>query len=132
MKTTIALAAIIATVACASAIANETYANQKAQYFFNQMDANHDGQISKAEHDAFAQSMFLDADTNHDNALSLQEVTAEKQREMSEMRNQTNARMVVGGTNSMKGSSNINLPNRTNANPTDHSMNPTNPSQSNR
>ncbi len=130
MKTTIALTAIITAIACAPAIANEAHVNQKAQYFFNRMDTNHDGIISKAEHDAFAQSMFIETDTNGDNALSLQEVTAEKQREMNEVRSVNHG--PLSSTTSMKGSSTVNLPNRTNANPTDHSMNPTNPSQSGR
>ena len=40
------------------------------------MDTNHDGMISKSEHDAYAQSMFDKMDANHDGMVSKTEMDA--------------------------------------------------------
>lgn len=54
------------------------------KYFFNKMDTNGDGYISKAESEAFGEKMFSNADANNDGRISMQEMADAKKREREE------------------------------------------------
>lgn len=97
-------------------------------YYFERMDLNGDGKISRAEHAEYADSNFDRADANRTGYLSRGEVHDFYRSEMSQFK-PVKTKKKVYGERSKKGSPNVDLPNRTNANPTDHSANPTNPSQ---
>ncbi len=57
---------------------------QKTQFFFEKMDSDGNGMVSKAESDAFGAKMFNEADTNKDQFLSLAEVKAHKMKKKEE------------------------------------------------
>ena len=57
----------------------------KTDYWFNKMDTDHDGKISKEEHDAFGEDMFKKADANGDGSISKEEMMAAKKKEKEEM-----------------------------------------------
>ncbi|MGN6314042.1 MAG: EF-hand domain-containing protein [Rhodanobacteraceae bacterium] len=74
-KLTIALGALIAGAAfgpAALAWNGATKTGQMDQQV-QQMDANHDGQVSQSEYDNYWKQQFQTADTNHDGKLSKQE-----------------------------------------------------------
>jgi Ca2+-binding EF-hand superfamily protein len=86
MKTT---AAKILTVAIATALCGSAFAEQKAhdemagagakdriEAEMRIMDANHDGKVSAAEHEAGAQEMFKGMDANQDNRVTAEEMDA--------------------------------------------------------
>lgn len=83
MKNIILSAALFAAVA-APAFARDMSgkADGKAKYYFNQIDTNKDGMVSKEEHTAFSDKMFMEADTNQDGNISMDEMRAAKQKEM--------------------------------------------------
>ena len=60
--------------------AASTFAHDKGMHgnddMMTRMDTNHDGMVSKAEHDAYAQSMFDKMDANHDGMVSKAEMDA--------------------------------------------------------
>ena len=60
--------------------AASTFAHDKGMHdsddMMARMDTNHDGMVSKAEHDAYAQSMFDKMDANHDGMVSKAEMDA--------------------------------------------------------
>ena len=85
MKKAIALAVLMA-VSVSPALANDEHMDQKIQYWFNKMDTDNNGSITKAEHDTVGTAMFGDADTNDDDALSIDEFKAHKKKEMDEMK----------------------------------------------
>lgn len=109
----LALIAGVAFVATTSAaMANE----HRVEAYFDRMDVNNDGMISKAEHDSFANAMFVEADTNSNGSLSKDEVMAFKKIEKarmksSSMQNNPNAKM------------NVSHGEKLNTNPSDHSVN---------
>jgi hypothetical protein len=90
MKSRIAILTLAAVLAATPVLANEANVEAKAQHYLNKIDTNKDSQISKAEHDAFGDSMFSEADTNKDNQISLSELTAAKKKEKEEMKEVTN------------------------------------------
>lgn len=86
MKKTLVLASVLA-VCAAPAFANDMkdhhkWMEEKADTMFKEVDANGDGMISKAEHEAFAEKMFSDADTNKDGSISKEECRAMHKKEM--------------------------------------------------
>ncbi|MEO6005162.1 MAG: hypothetical protein ABIZ04_18340 [Opitutus sp.] len=52
------------------------FAGKDAAKDFDQMDANHDGKISRAEHAAGAKKMFTQCDANHDGVVTATEMDA--------------------------------------------------------
>ena len=82
--TALAIAGLMA--APLAATANEDKMEKKVDYYFNKIDTDKNGSISKQEHEAFGQSMFNEADTNKDNQISKAELLAEKQKEKAEMK----------------------------------------------
>lgn len=100
----------------------------RADYYFDSIDYNGNGLISPSEHAAFAEMSFEDADLNGDGYLSRAEVRTYSRDTVEEWKP---AKKTYKGR-AKAGSPNVKLPNRTNANPTEHSANPTNPSQENR
>lgn len=97
-------------------------------YYFDRMDLNGDGKISRSEHAEFADANFDRADMNNTGYLSRGEVHDYYRAEVSKFK-PVKTKKKVYGERTKKGSPNVDLPNRTNANPTEHSANPTNPSQ---
>lgn len=51
-----------------------------AERMFNQMDANHDGAVTKKEFDAFHDKWFEQMDTNHDGKITREEMEAAHQK----------------------------------------------------
>lgn len=86
MFTKSALLAAAFVLPAMAASANEQHMEKKADYWFNQMDANKDGTVTKSEHQAFATKMFTDADSNNDGNLSKPELTAAKKSEKEKMK----------------------------------------------
>lgn len=118
MKRIIALAGILTfSAAIAPAIARDypTLA-ERTRYVFDMVDTNHDGKISPTENQAFAERMFRDADTNGDGLVSYDEALAQQERQYDLIP----AKHVVE-----------HLPNRTNANPSDHSITKADPDDEN-
>ena len=56
--------------------AASTFAHDKGADMMVKIDTNHDGNISAAEHAAYAQSMFDRMDANHDGMVSKVEMDA--------------------------------------------------------
>jgi hypothetical protein len=56
------------------------------EYFFNKMDKNGDGYVSRKEYDEYYRKWFHEADTNHDGRLTIEEVRAQMHREMKRMK----------------------------------------------
>jgi Ca2+-binding EF-hand superfamily protein len=56
--------------------AASTFAHDKGADMMAQVDTNHDGSISAAEHAAHAQAMFEKMDANHDGMVSKAEMDA--------------------------------------------------------
>jgi len=83
MKKTVLMAALAAFVAM-PAYANDM--DDKADYYFNKMDANTDGKISEDEHENFSEAMFKNADTNNDGSLTKDELAAAKKQKKAEMK----------------------------------------------
>jgi len=67
-------------------IEHREHMNKMTEYYFNKMDTNHDGYVSKKEYDVYMRKMFKQADTNHDGMLTLEEIKAQKMREKEEMK----------------------------------------------
>jgi Ca2+-binding EF-hand superfamily protein len=87
------LLASIAIVSATSVYADNLSKHDKVEYmktmtehYFKKVDANGDGFITRDEQMAFAAKMFDEADTNHDGKLSMDEVLAQKNKEMTEMK----------------------------------------------
>jgi hypothetical protein len=59
---------------------------EKADRYFQKMDTNSDGKISKSEHDAYGQKMFSESDANRDNMLTREEIQANKMKEREAMK----------------------------------------------
>ncbi len=57
-----------------------------ANYYFYRMDTDHNGYISRTEHETFAAGMFTRADTNNDNFLTFREIMAHKHGEWDDFR----------------------------------------------
>lgn len=81
-----ALAVLSIMAAPLAATANEDKMEKKVDYYFNKIDTDGNGSISKTEHEAFGESMFNDADTNKDSMISKSELLSAKQKEKSEMK----------------------------------------------
>lgn len=60
--------------------------NKVADYYFDQIDLNDDGKITRGEHDAFGRKMFREADTNRDGVLTRDELKAAQAREYDKMK----------------------------------------------
>ena len=82
---TLAAAMMASTLAISSAVAHEhgamgasgmmgSMGSMDASGMMAKMDTNHDGNISAAEHAAYAQAMFDKMDANHDGMLSKDEI----------------------------------------------------------
>ena len=65
--------------------------NSKADYYFDAIDANNDGIVTRGEYKIFGTEIFDEADTNEDNVVSRAEFRAEKQREMNSYRASRNS-----------------------------------------
>jgi Ca2+-binding EF-hand superfamily protein len=88
MKKTFILLTAASMLSAAPAFAinlNPSSPAQIAQYYMTQIDTDHDGKISKAEHDAFSQQMFTKADTNGDGYISMDELTTAKKQEQADI-----------------------------------------------
>ena len=85
-KMTLAMMALA--MMCASpAFANHAdKAKMMAEQCMDKMDSNHDGMVSKAEHDAAGNDMFMKADTDKNGSLSKEEIVAMKKMEMNDMK----------------------------------------------
>lgn len=77
---TLLIAGTALMLAAAPAMANE----MKMKEHFKMMDTNHDGMISKEEHAASAEKMFMEADANKDGKLSETEMAAFKKQKMGD------------------------------------------------
>lgn len=89
MKTLLAMTAALTIGAAMPAFAGDMDKpdmQKKAQMWFEKMDSNKDGSVSKSEHDAFGQKMFTEADKDSNGSLSLQEVTEKKMEEKHDMK----------------------------------------------
>jgi len=82
MKTLI-LSTILAACIASPAMAKNVNGEGPLDYYFNTVDTNHDGVISKEEHDAFFDAKFQEADTNGDGVLSREEVREQRKRDMA-------------------------------------------------
>lgn len=91
MKKILVLAGVLA-VSAAPAFANTKDMEGKAQHWFQKMDTDGNGSISKAEHDAFGNQMFTKADANKDNMISMQEFTEHKRMEKENMKDDMGSR----------------------------------------
>lgn len=85
MKKTLLAAAAVAVSLSAPAFANEADMSKKIDHKFSKMDANGDGKITAAEHDAGAKKMFMDADANKDGAVTKEEMSAMMKKEHEKM-----------------------------------------------
>ncbi len=74
LNSSLILACGLALVALPCAFAGHDEHSSDAM--FKSMDANSDGQISRAEHVAGGKKMFSDADANHDGRVTAAEMTA--------------------------------------------------------
>ena len=99
MKKLVMISAVMTLCATAPAFANMhkgdmDHVDHKAMEdgWFNKIDSNGDGYISKEEHDTFGEKMFRDADTNGDGRISKDEMHAYKMKEMKEMKSSMNDR----------------------------------------
>ena len=91
MNKTMILASVLAVAIATPALANEVKTDEKAKHYFQKMDTDGNGIVSKAESDSFGQKMFDETDTNNDNALSLDELKAQKLKERSEWKEEKSA-----------------------------------------
>lgn len=103
------LLASIAIVSATSVYADNLSKHDKVEYmkdmtenYFNDVDTNGDGFISRAEQRAYADRVFDEADTNHDGKLSLDEVMAQKNREMTGMKQDMGDRSMATRTDEDK------------------------------
>ena len=81
---------LVAGMAMSNAFAHD---HEKMMGMMDQMDTNHDGMISAAEHAAHAKMMFDKMDANHDGMISKDEMAAgmkmmHEEREAREPRNE--------------------------------------------
>ena len=86
MKKTMMLMGALAISAAMPAYAHDTHANndtmnEMVRYYFYKMDTDHNGYISRAEHETFSAGMFTRTDTNMDGFLTYREILAHKQTE---------------------------------------------------
>lgn len=58
----------------------------KARYFFDRMDMNGDGYVTRGEQRSFSDRMFRETDVNRDGRVSFEECLAMKRREWQEWR----------------------------------------------
>lgn len=79
-------------VAAAPAFAHTKDSEAKAQHWFQKMDTDGNGSISKSEHDAFSQQKFTKADANKDGSISMQEFTEHKRMEKDDVKDQSGSR----------------------------------------
>ena len=80
------LAGIMSAMLIAPAYANDKDMSAKVDHWFNKIDSDSDGMITKEEHTAFGDSMFMEADANKDGKISKSEMTAQKKKEHDEMK----------------------------------------------
>jgi len=64
-----------------AAVANEKDMEKKTDSFFQKMDSDGNGTITKAESDAFGNKMFKEADANSDGKISKEEFREHKKQE---------------------------------------------------
>lgn len=86
MKKIMMLTGALMMASTGAAFANEEKMETKAKWYFDKMDSNNDGMVSKAEQTAFGNQMFDKSDTNNDNMISLQETIAHKKQEKEEFK----------------------------------------------
>jgi hypothetical protein len=73
-------------LAATPALADKMSIVDKVEMFMGKMDTNKDGMVTKAECDAFGNSMFTETDLNSDGKLSKDEMILHKVKEMDEMK----------------------------------------------
>lgn len=86
MKKILTITTMAAVLAAVPALANDGKMEAKADHYFEQMDTDNDGKISREEHDAFSDKMFTEADTNKDGAVSRDEMMAQKKKEKADFK----------------------------------------------
>jgi len=92
--------ALIGAVAAMPAMANTgSHMSKKGDMWFNKMDTNGDGKISRAEHDAFGTRMFNEADANNDGMLSRDEIHNDRMKHAKEDGYGYNNMAPAGGRN---------------------------------
>jgi hypothetical protein len=94
MKTLVTLLAAIAVAMPALAVetVNSEDVKMMVDMKFSKMDTNHDGQLSREEHAAGANQMFMDADANGDGMLTKDELMAHQMHKSQKMADKKNAR----------------------------------------
>lgn len=70
-----------------------------ADRMFEEMDANHDGVVSKQEFDAFHDKRFKELDANHDGKIAREEMDAAHQKMTGQMREQFKKRFEEADAN---------------------------------
>lgn len=94
MKNALPLMGMLAMCVAAPAFADMDSDHQAmTKAWFQKIDTNADGMISKQEHDAFGEKMFRDADTNSDGKISMEEFSAYKAKEKADMKTSMNDRV---------------------------------------
>ncbi len=82
MKKTILLLGAMAIGAASPAFAHDdAKTTGMTKYYFYKMDTDHNGYISRPEHETFAAGMFTRADSNMDGFLTYNEIVAHQQSE---------------------------------------------------
>lgn len=84
------LAGVMLTATPAFADMHEGDHSAMAKAWFEKIDTNSDGKISKEEHDSFGNKMFAEADTSGDGSLTLEELKAQKEKEKADAKAKAN------------------------------------------
>ena len=87
-----AVAAVVVGVVATGVVAKTTgYGSAK---FFEKVDENDDGKLTRAEMTAFAKTKFSEADTDGNGSLSLEEMTAHSKHKMGNRMGKRGAEMI--------------------------------------
>lgn len=65
---------------------HEKKMEKKVQYYFDKLDANGDGVITRSEHNDFATKMFEETDADNSDTLTVAELKDQKKEEWKEMK----------------------------------------------
>ena len=120
MKKALIFQILIAIALITPAFAHDVDHDQFERDHFDRVDTNRDGYISPAEHSTFWSQMFAKSDINSDGKISYDEFLAAKRAEHPVVHVHDD-RLPAGD----------HLPNRTNANPSDRTVNKGAPDQPN-